>query len=317
MKKLFFLMLAVLLCLSCAPAEPTGNFEGRLLSVTDTAVTFSDDAGRTFTVAKKPQTTAVLFSSFAEMWRDAGGSIAVTVGESITRGFADADTPLVDAGAGKQINAEVLVSYAPQLVLCTSDIPAQVQTAALLTSADIAAACFSVECFSDYLRVYEIFCALQDNRAAFDAAAAQGEQIDALLSALPQTEVPPRILFLRAGTSARATKAKRAEDHFAAGMLAALGCENIADAAPVLLDGISQEAVLAQNPDAIFVSLMGEEAAARAYFETMLAGEAWQSLDAVREGRVYLLPKALFHHKPNGRWYEAYAFLYEVLYSAS
>ena len=37
----------------------------------------------------------------------------------------------------------------------------------------------------------------------------------------------------------------------------------------------------------------------------------------VRDGRVYYLPKDLFQFKPNARWYEAYRYLYELLYDAT
>ena len=37
---------------------------------------------------------------------------------------------------------------------------------------------------------------------------------------------------------------------------------------------------------------------------------------AVQEGRVYVLPRDLFHYKPNARWAESYAYLYELLFEA-
>ena len=40
----------------------------------------------------------------------------------------------------------------------------------------------------------------------------------------------------------------------------------------------------------------------------------WQSLDAVKNGRVYYLEKTLFHNKPNSRFAEAYQKLAEILY---
>ena len=42
-----------------------------------------------------------------------------------------------------------------------------------------------------------------------------------------------------------------------------LGTYNIAENAPVLLDGLSQEEILMENPDYIFISTMGKEEAAR------------------------------------------------------
>lgn len=68
--------------------------------------------------------TAVLFSSLAEVWIKAGGDVDITVGEAVERGFAKEGTPLVDSGAGKSINIELLLSYKPSLVIYSSDIPA-------------------------------------------------------------------------------------------------------------------------------------------------------------------------------------------------
>ncbi len=311
----FFCTVCILLMfLSCAqtarPAEVCG-----LLSAEDGLVTFRDDAGNTYTLPQNPTKTAVLLSSLAELWRGSGGDICVTVGESVERGFVDVDTPLVDGGAGKQINTELLLAEAPELVICSADIPAQGEAADLLRAAGITAAEFRIAHMSDYLRVYEIFCALNATAdTAYKEALSMRAEIDALLASVPVSETPPRILFLRAGTSARATKAKRAQDHFAAAMLSELGCENIAECAEILPDGISMEVVLAENPDAIFVSLMGDEAAAASHFRTLLTSEVWASLDAVKNGRVYILPKDLFQYKPNGRWAEAYRYLYERLY---
>ncbi|MCQ2433362.1 MAG: hypothetical protein MJ175_12230, partial [Clostridia bacterium] len=80
-------------------------------------------------VTDTPKNTAVLFSSLAEAWETAGGVVSITVGESVERGFATQDTPLVDDGAGKAINTELLLSLEPDLVICSADLPAQVEAA--------------------------------------------------------------------------------------------------------------------------------------------------------------------------------------------
>ena len=39
----------------------------------------------------------------------------------------------------------------------------------------------------------------------------------------------------------------------------------------------------------------------------------WNELDAVKEGRVYFMEKALYNLKPNNSWGEAYKKLQEIL----
>jgi len=52
-----------------------------------------------------------------------------------------------------------------------------------------------------------------------------------------------------------------------------------------------------------------------ALVERLVGGSpVWQSLDAVKAGRVFYLDKTLFHNKPNRRFAEAYAMLAEMLY---
>ncbi len=260
---------------------------------------------------KKPETVAVLFSSLAEIWLDAGGEIDITVGETIERGFAPEGTPLVDEGAGKTINLELLISLQPDLVIVSQDIPAQAEAVPVLEKAGIDTLLCRVESFADYLAVLEAMAQITGNTDALEYGDTMQEEIDGILAQMEGNS--PRILFVRAGSSASSTKAKRAEDHFACAMLEEMGCYNIASNAPVLLDGLSMEEILLEDPDYIFFSLMGKEESALANVQSLLSGETWGRLTAVQEGNAVILPKDLFHFKPCRRWVEAYRYLAEIL----
>ncbi|MBQ2830852.1 MAG: ABC transporter substrate-binding protein [Oscillospiraceae bacterium] len=277
--------------------------------------TFTDALGQTVTLTHKPQRVAVLFSSFADLWQTAGGEVAITVGESVERGFADASAILVDDGAGKTINSELLLAAQPDFILCSADIEAQVNTAALMQKAGISSACLRVETFDDYLAALRICTGITGDTDAYRKhGEAVKSRIDALFAALDEDQPEKRILFIRAGSGAGATKAKTAAEHFAAAMLRELGTYNIAENAPILLDGLSIEEILREDPDYIFISPMGSEEAARAHMDTVLAQSTWQSLTAVQNGCYVYLPKDLFQFKPNARWAEAYEYLIETLY---
>ena len=62
----------------------------------------------------------------------------------------------------------------------------------------------------------------------------------------------PKIVFLRA--SASSVKAKGSYGNVGGEMLAELGCINIADDDDSLLDDMSMEAVIAADPDFVFVT---------------------------------------------------------------
>ena len=90
-------------------------------------LTFTDALDREITLSQAPQRPAVLFSSYAELWQLAGGDVAVTVGDSVKRGFVNAGTPLVDDGAGLKIDAEQLIARQPDFVIASADIGAQAE----------------------------------------------------------------------------------------------------------------------------------------------------------------------------------------------
>ena len=120
-------------------------------------------------------------------------------------------------------------------------------------------------------------------------------------------------MFIRAGSKYSATKAKTAEDNFVCVMLKELGTYNIAENAPILLDGLSLEEIIEKDPYFIFISTMGDEEAAKSYMNGVLSESTWRELSAVREGRYTYLEKDLFQYKPNSRWAEAYRKLFEML----
>ena len=277
---------------------------------------FTDSTGKEFALSEKPQRVAVLFSSFAELWQLAGGEVAVTVGESVERGFVDEGTPLVDDGAGKKIDLERLLIEEPDFVICSADIAAQAETAETLNGLDIPAAQFIVESFSDYLEVLQTFTLITGDTEAYETyGEAQKAEIDEILQENQFAGVD--ILFIRAGSSARSVKAKTSEDHFAAEMLKELGTRNIADdsliADAVVSDTLSIEYILEENPDYIFFTAMGDEATSQSFVSEMLKEDAWSGLTAVENGNFSYLPKELFHFKPNGRWAEAYEMLADLL----
>jgi iron complex transport system substrate-binding protein len=299
------LLLAALLLAGCAPAaeQKTGWY------------TFVDSTGTTVTVQQKPQRVAVLFSSYAEIWSLAGGTVSITVGESVQRGFAPETALLVDGGAGKTVDVEALLAAQPQLVIGSADIPAQVQACKTLNAAGIPAALFRVDTFEEYLSMLKICTDLTENgqRYTYHGVTVQ-LQVRALRQQAAQQGQKPTYLFIRVGSTASATKAKRAPDNFVCTMLDQLGGRNIADEAAVLLDGLSLEYVMEADPQYIFLSPMGNEAAARAYIDELFAQPGWAELTAVQQGNWCFLSKELFHFKPNQRWDEAYKQLAQLLY---
>ena len=304
MRKFCILILCCLILSGCTAPGAAGE-----------GYTFTDDTGMEVTVAGKPQKVAVLLSSLADLWITAGGEVAVSVGESLERGFVDEWVILVDEGAGKTINLEALIAAEPDLVIYSADLSGQLECADLLRVAGIPAAGFAVETFDDYLRVLKICTDILETPERYARYGTElKSEIDSMIAEAQAQSVRPDILFVRAGSSAKFTKAKTAENHFVCAMLKELGTFNIAEKAPILLDGLSTEEILLSDPDFILFTTMGDESAGLAYMDSLISDPVWQTLSAVQGGNVHPLPKELFQYKPNARWGEAYRYLIELLY---
>lgn len=313
MRKATVLVLAIAFFLSLCACAPNAREDGEPL------YSFTDSAGNAVKLYERPDSVAVLFSSYAEIWTLAGGEIAVTVGDSVERGFAAEDTSLVDAGAGQSIDTERLAALRPDFVIGSADIPAQADACARLSGMGVPCALFREEKFEEYLAMLKIFTDINGRGDLYDEyGAAVGEQIDSVLqnagAAAEKLDEPVSVLFVRAGSGSSSTRAKTADNHFVGVMLEELGTFNIADEAKELSELLSLEHVLMCQPDIIFVVPQGNEDAAVAYMQSVLAGDGWRDLNAVRAGKVYYLPKSMFHYKPNARWAEAYRYLASLIY---
>lgn len=275
--------------------------------------TFTDSEGEIVELSHKPQKTAVLFSSLAECWIEAGGEVYVTVGESVERGLVKEETELVDKGAGKTIDTEKLISLEPDFVICSADIASHRDVASALKKAKIPVAMLRMDTFEDYLTILRTLTKITGKTENYEQFGENAKsEIEQIISD-GKRENNPKILFVRSGSSYSSAKAKKADDNFAAKILEDLGCVNIADKAETLLDNLSAEVILKENPQYIFVSVMGDYDNSKAYMQELLAKKEYASLDAVKNGRVHFLPKELFQYKPCGRWAESYRYISSIL----
>ena len=114
--------------------------------------------------------------------------------------------------------------------------------------------------------------------------------------------------------SSTSIKAKGSASTILGEMLCDLGCVNIADSDTSLLENLSAESVIREDPYRIFVVAMGKDGdRARDNLREMIDSDpAWSTLSAVSEGRVHLMDRTLFNLKPNAKWAESYEILYEI-----
>ncbi len=308
-KSVFFsFLLCLFIILSCSAC-------GSSSQSTTSQISFTDSNGQHISLSQKPVKVAVLFSSLADMWIHAGGKVNITVGDSIQRGLVAKQTTLVDQYAGETINTEKLIGAKPDFVICSSELPGQIKAAKAIRAAGIPCASFQVSSFSDYLKVFKTMTEITGNKTAFKQyGTAVKKKVDKILSQVPSAKTSLKILFIRTGSSQATCKAKSTKRHFAAMMLHELGATNIADKSPVIQVNLSIEKIIEEDPDSIFITTMGHSQDAKKYMQHLLKTDLWKSLKAVKNKKVYYLPKALFQYKPNAQWAVAYAYLAHIMY---
>ena len=319
MRRLFtVLAAAVLLLTACAPGEGDASAPTSSAGVEQSAqgtCTFTDSLGNTVELEQPPKRVAALLGSYAETWLLAGGEVVAVTQDAYDERGLELPEDTVNLGANQQPDLEALFAAEPDLVLLTPDLDGQMGLKDSLAAAGIPAAWFKVETFDDYLNMLKICTDLTGRSDLYQKNGLDIQSgIDAAIASVPEGE-GPTVLLLRAYSSG--VRAKNS-DSIAGAMLKDLGAVNIADSNSGLLEDLQMESILAADPEFIFVTTMGasQEAALKSLDELLHSDPAWQTLTAVKEGRVEVLPKDLFHLKPNARWGESYQMLAELMYGS-
>ena len=276
----------------------------------NTGITFTDSMDRTVTVSD-PQRVGICSGSLAECWQLAGGEISATTRDAVTERNLELPENYIDLGSLKEPSLEAILAADLDFLILMSSLPNHRAMAETLDKTGIAYAYFDVENFADYLELMKVFTDITGRADLYEANAASLQpQIEAAIAS-GKREDAPTVLILRTSSS----KVKALDISFmVGGMLEEFGCVNIADSENGILSDLSIEAIVAEDPDYIFVTCMGDLEEGQAQLEASLTSNPiWNTLQAVQNGRVFFLDKELFHNKPNARWGESYEILAELL----
>lgn len=287
---------------SQAASEPAGESGG----------SFTDALGHTVTISRTV-TAAACSSSLAELWQLAGGELAGVTSDVFEENRFEVPDTAVTIGSVKTPSVEDIIVLAPDIVLLSSDIADHSELYDTFTAAGLRTVFFGIETFDDYLKALDQCTDLTGHKELYakNGTDIKGS-IDSIIAKTTGKE-SPSVLYIRAySTGAKA----KASDTMTGQMLADLNCINIADSSSELKAELSMEEIIRRDPDFIFVTTMGSdtEKALDTLEKNLTSNPAWAELTAVKNGRFRILPKDLFHYKPNARWNESYEMLYEILY---
>lgn len=312
MKK-YFLVLFSIMMLSLVSCDSTEVERAN----SEAVISFTDDLGREVQV-QNPQRVATLLGSFADVWYLAGGTICAAPDDA----WNDFDLPLpkdaVNLGNTKSPSLEKLFAANPDFIIASTNTRLNMEWKETLEDSGIPVAYFDVANLEDYLRMLKICTDITGRTDLYEKNGVVVQEkcrevIARCKEGLARQGEMPKVLSLRA--SSASVRAKNSQGNVLGEMLNTLGCINIADDDATLLENLSMEKILEENPDFIFFVQQGDDReAVEKHIETFIAeNPAWHNLTAVKEGRVYHMEKSLFSMKPNDNWAEAYEKLEGIL----
>jgi iron complex transport system substrate-binding protein len=279
-------------------------------------VSFTDALGREVSIPKRPSRVAALLGSFADVWLLAGGALCAAA-EDAWEDFGLEPEGCTNLGGAHSPSLELLIASDPDLVIASASTASNVEMKEALETMGIPVVYFDVDNFDDYLNMLRICTDLTGRRDLYEQnGLAVKAQIDEIKTRYAEADIPEKerkVLLLRAASSF--VKAKGSTGTMLGEMLADMGCINIADSETSLLENLSVEAIIREQPHHIFVVTMGSDtrAAEQNLKNLMSENPAWRTLDAVQCGRLHVMDKTLFNLKPNDRWADSYEILYETL----
>lgn len=297
---ILFLVFSLLLSLfSCAFVADDDETDGK------TAVT--DVFGN---IAYLDESSKVVsgYSSFSECWLLSGGTLAGVTDDAVSEHGLDVGNAAI-IGTVKHIDLEKVVALSPDYLILSADLTAHLSLKDSLDGMGIKYGYFRVDVFDDYKSLMAQFCAVSGRDDLYAKNVTEVEvKIDQIKEMIPQTD--KSVLLIRAFSTGM--KAKR-DDNLAGQILNEFGLSNIADES--MLEDLSIEQIVKSDPDFIFAITMGSEDVALQYLRDNAENNpAWRDLSAVRNGNYHILPKNLFHYKPNNRWSESYEYLAKLVF---
>ena len=301
MKILFYLLLLLLFALPSAHAAGPG-----VVSETATAIRYRQPDGLEVTLPKHPKRVVIGYGSLVPVWYCAGGTaIAIPDIHSKTALPPEARS-LPSVGFFSSLNIEKILELKPELVVLMGKIGSHVRLRELLATMKIPAFTVNFEALLD------LFCRLNNtDPERCEAARTVTEGVNRIIARIRGLPSP------RFCTVFAQAAGFRAETDLAntSCMLSMLGGKNTVPPSGGLRTGFSIEQLLLDNPDVIFVVMMGNTQTLEEKFrKEIMSQPAWKKLRADQTGRVHFLPSDLYLYLAGPRFPEAFLHLAQLLY---
>lgn len=285
--------------------------------VNEDSVTFIDGLGEEQTVKKNPTVVVGMYTSLVDAWMANGGHI-----EGITQ-WGGMDIPGVEnaeiIGTASAPDLEKVVSMQPDLAIAsTGGYHADLRK--FLKENDIPYLVYQLKVMEDYIYISKVISEITGDEEAYKKncvdVVKRVFQIAEYIK--DNTEKQPRVLVL---SSTPGNTNMRLETSPNGKKLDRLGAVN------VITEGedyqpLNMEKVLIEDPDIIIIQanpsktdgFKSQKETDKAVMDAFAKDPAWNSLTAVKNNKIIMLPRSLFYYIPNDRFDEAYEFVAKRVY---
>lgn len=277
--------------------------------------TITDDTGKTITLAQKPQRVVVLSSSLMNFADAVGGDLAgrATV-KSEDGAVPERYANVPDVGPVYNVSTEKIVELKPDVVLASESQHQKIVP--ILEQNGIPVIVLKSKTYDDVKHNLDIIGKVYGKEDVAKAKEAElDKQIDAIVAKAPKE--PKKIAIIHATPS---NVTVELQSSLAGDIAQILKLDNVAvDDATKDKDTekipYSIEALVAKNPDIIFFTSMGPKAKIENTIKnTVESNPAWASLQAVQNGKVYVLPEHYFLLNPGLDYPDAVAYMAKLAY---
>lgn len=266
-----------------------------------------------------PERIAVLSGTPLNIWYDLGGKSVCTsnIGDNIrlVEEYKDEILALPSVGPVYSVDMEAVIGNTPQLIITQAGV--QSKTTDALRNMNYPVIATLVRTYEDLCDHYRVFGSLlgvrdkaEEKIASFEAKRRE------IVEKLPAEGKSVVILYLTSGALS-----VKLDSSIAGDMAKTLKVRNIASNLPPDTIGsentpLDIEFIVEQKPDLVLVTSMigSNEIAVETMQKHFSQNQAWQTVEAVREGRVYYLPQQYFLYHSGPYYNEALEFLAKTIY---
>ena len=279
-------------------------------------LTAKDSMGREVTMPAHPKRVVILNASNLDLFVAAGGAdfvVGKPTSQALSETVKEKTAQAEEVGIIHQPDIEKILSLQPDLVIGTN-VPFHTDLEETLGNAGIP---IYIQALDDVPSLFDALTFYGKLTGDEKAAAKEVQTIKDKLATVEKRaagRTPPKSLLVFGSPESFNMGTKKC---FTGGLIELLGGGNIADHAEG--DGgylpLSMEFVARENPSIIFAIVHGPtETLEPKMRRDLQESEAWADVDAVKNGRVYVLPYELFAINPGVRAADALEVLADIMY---